>query len=393
MYRKYSQQILKKTLKVINNIEMESHNVIKSEKNNNIRNDPKYKIIIRKIANKLKKRIKFPKCKIFKFYMTYRILILRIANEIKKSKKANFFEKKENNKIGKDINQIKEIDSISPKIKKEEGKQKIIRKIIYFSGRKKNIQINLSLFRKNEKIKKTNLDINNNNNSEINNQILYLKNLNIKSNNITNFINDFSSFLEKNNIQICPESKLPKFRNNNNIYLLNKEEFWIKYIIFISNKYKNNLTINIFTNFIQIFYIWNDTNINDNFNNEIKNQINNLFSKETINNFFLCYNIKNLDELFEKYKFIYGNANMYKEIKIGDNDCNCPICKNKVFIDKIINYKKRYNKLSLFKINSISFTINKTDKKNLNKKINNNNDREIEGFLKYLRKDNKKPND
>lgn len=392
----------KKIINIIpNDKKMVLDEVVKKEENIN-RNDLIYKTVIKRIANKLKKRVKFPRCKIFKFYISYRLLIQRIANRIKiKSKKVNFLEKLGNNNIKQDINQIQEIDTKGIKIISEKGKQKINKKIISFCDKNKNIQINLSLFTKNEKNKKSNLVINNNNKSEINNLITYLKDLNIDENNPSKFIDEFSSFLDKNNIQICPDTKLPLFINNNNKYLLNQEEFWIKYILFISNKYKQNLTINTFIYLIEQFYIWNDKNINDDFINEIKDQINNLFSKEIINNFLILYKIKNLDGLFERYKYIYKNINIYKEIKIGDNECNCPTCKKEGLIKKVINYNNKNNKISLAKNNNLSIITNPKDKNDLNKRNNSVNnkslnsikDYENEQILKYLRKGNKKPKD
>ena len=61
-------------------------------------NDLKYKLLVKRIAMQLRKRVKLPKCKIFKFYQKYRELILRIANGLKKTaKNLIFWEKKENN--------------------------------------------------------------------------------------------------------------------------------------------------------------------------------------------------------------------------------------------------------------------------------------------------------
>ena len=57
-------------MKIINinpNYKKITLNISKKKENN--RNNIKYKMLIKKIANKLKKRIKFPKCKIFKFYL------------------------------------------------------------------------------------------------------------------------------------------------------------------------------------------------------------------------------------------------------------------------------------------------------------------------------------
>lgn len=151
------------------------------------------------------------------------------------------------------------------------------------------------------------------------------------------------------------------------------------------------------------------------FNKEIKKQIEILFNQETINNYLLTYNIKNLDQLFERYYYINTKKNIYKEVKIGNNDCNCPKCKNYGYIDKIINYNKKNNKITLAKDNSISLIanetnkkknkinlakdniitliLNETNKKNLNKNNNSNKNNENGDILKYLRKGNIAPKD
>ena len=49
--------------------------------------EEKYKSLIKKISSQLKKRVKFPKCKIIKIYESYRTLIKRIADALKKSMK------------------------------------------------------------------------------------------------------------------------------------------------------------------------------------------------------------------------------------------------------------------------------------------------------------------
>lgn len=197
---------LTKKKKIINKItnkkEIVLYKLPKKEENNK-RNDRKYKNIIKKIENNLKKRVYFPKCKIFKFYMTYRLLILRIAKGMKKNlNKINFFEKFEIINNEQKIIPKKEINSTSLKIIPEKG-EKIYKKIIFYSEKKKNIKINFPLFKKNEK-----LNLNINNNIEVNNLIMYLKNIKIKDNDSSNFLDEFSSFLEKNNIKICPETKL-----------------------------------------------------------------------------------------------------------------------------------------------------------------------------------------
>ena len=133
-----------------NDKKIELNKVVKEEENdNNYRNNQEYKTAIKRIANTLKKRVKLPKCKLFKFYIAYRLLILKIVKGIKNNtKKLNFLEKLENNKTEQEINQIQKIDSNTFL---EERKKMISKEIISYSDRKKNIKINLTLFTKNKK--------------------------------------------------------------------------------------------------------------------------------------------------------------------------------------------------------------------------------------------------
>lgn len=305
------------------------------------RDNSRYKILIKKIAMRLKKRVKLPKCKIFKFHYPYRKLIFRIANGIKKTaKKLNFWEKWENKNH---TNSLKSMDQ-GRKISKSNI-------VIRLSGMKNkdskdNLKINLSLIKK---------IIENKNQSNNDKSILFLKNLKVSNDNIL-FINQFSDFLENNGVEICPENKLPIFKNNDNKNLICEYEFWIKYINYISMKYKNSLTIYNFVNFIEQFYIWIDKTKNnnfnyDNFNNEIINNINLLFDSNTIANFLLMNKIKNINDLFARYKSIYIQS--YKEIKINE-ECECPTCKN-LYKEKVINYNKKNNRISYAKENNLTY--------------------------------------
>ena len=329
------------------------------------KNNLKYKLLIKKIAKNLCKRKYFPKCKIFKFYLSYRILILRIAKRIKRTaKKLNFWEKWENNITEQEINQIQEIASTACKIIQEKGKKK-------FSSsdrkNKKNMKVGLSLFKKNE-----NTLINNGNDdkSEIQQKINILKNMNTKDN---KFISNFSNFLKSNNVEILSDSKLPNITNKRNIYLLSQKEFWIKYIIFISIKYKKDLTIYNYANIIEQYYIWNINNIYDEFITEIINRIKDTFDRDTINKFLMINKTKELNDLFVRYKNIHINNN-YKFIKINKNDCQCSTCINNGFINKIVNYNKMHNIISYSKDNNLSFIKkNVSNKKKLDKNNNNKN--------------------
>lgn len=315
--------------------------------NHSSNDNSRYKFLVKKIAMRLKKRVKLPKCKIFKFHYPYRKLIFRISNGIKRTaKRLNFWEKWEHKN---------EINTNSTKII-EQGRNSSKRNIqIRLSGIKKkdskdSLKINISLIKK---------SIENKNQSTNEKNILFLKNLNVSNDNNL-FIIQFSEFLENNGIEICSENKLPIFKNTDNKYLMSEYEFWIKYINYICIKCKNSLTIYNLVNFIEQFYIWIDKNKNnninyDNFNNEIINKINLLFDSNTIANFLLMNRLKNINDLFGRYKTIY--IQNYKEIKISE-ECQCPTCKD-LYKEKVINYNKKNNRISYASDNSLTYEIPK----------------------------------
>ena len=373
-------------------------------KKSSISNNQRYKYLVKKIAISLKKRVNLPKCKIFKFHYSYRMLILRIAKGIKKTaKKLNFWKKWEKNKYK--TNKKRNINSTSKKIQGKENdfKSQIT---VNLSGKKSmnnNIKINLPLFKKSKESEELNSLVYNNkmndneeDYSEMNKNLTFLKNLDSSIDN-DSFINIFSDFLHKNNIEIDLDTKLPIFKDNNNKYLLSKIEFWLKYIDFIFINNKNNLTINKFVNFIEQFYIWIDKKNNINFkifNDKIIKQINSLFNPNIINDFLLIYKLNNLEDLFKRYKFVYINQN--KEIKINEM-CECPLCKAH-YKEKVINYNKKNNQISFSKENNLSYNINnKNIEENSQKKFSKNktvlnNDSLIEFSIISNNKKNKNNN-
>ena len=354
--------------------------------------DENYIYLVKKIAKVLKKRIKLPKCKIFKFYNSYRELILKIAKGIKKTAiKLNFWDKWENNITEKEINEIEKIASKSCQIiqqsKNKRSKRGIKNKITNDSKNNKDIKLNLSLFKKNKD--KNELKINIDKYSENTKIINSLKNIDSSIQN-NDFITQFSNFLKNNMIEICEDSKLPLIKNEKNYHLLSNIEFWIKYIIFISRYYKNKLSIYNFVNFIQQFYLQvGNINIeNEVFNKEIINQINYQFDENTISNFLFGNKIKKLEDLFSRYKNI-NNEYKYREIKI-DEDCQCETCKN-LYYEKIINYNKKNNKILYAKDNNLSYIIE--DKNNSKDTAKNYYDKKILDYFsssKSKREENKK---
>ena len=129
-------------------------------------------------------------------------------------------------------------------------------------------------------------------------------------------------------------------------------------------------------NFIEQFYIWIDkskiNNINyDNFNKEIINKINQLFDSNEIANFLQKYKIKNINDLFGKFKLRY-NPN-YKEIKISNEPESLTLIKliNYNIISNDTNNKNHeifQKKLSEPKNNIIGM-----NNENMNMSIMNNN--------------------
>lgn len=257
--------------------------------------NPNYILLIKRIAAQLKKRIKFPSCKIIKIYQPYRTLILRIAKAIKlTAKNMNFWNNSNssNNIIKENINQDREKYGIGLMTKEQ----------------KYNIASN-KLSAEDEENIKILLNIND-------------SNLNV------NFMNEFEDYLGNNNIEILKETKLPTFKIEKNKYLLTNINFWKKYINFICLKFKNDLSFFIILNLIDEFYRWvnnqNDSNI---FIKLIIQKIEFLFEQNQINDFLLTHKLKNLDDLFARYKNIDNKNETQLEIKLSEN-CQCPTCQD-----------------------------------------------------------------
>ena len=262
---------------------------VKNEYNNNINlinnipDNDSYKSLIKKIAIQLKKRVKLPTSKILKVYQPYRTLILKIAHSIKNTaKNLNFWSKYE-------IKSLRDKYDISL-FTKETNK---------VSSKKRKY------------------------NKEMNDNINLLLDIDDSINN-ADFINQFEKFLEKNNIEILMDTKLPSFINEENNYLLSNINFWKKYINYICWKYKTELTLLNFINFIEQFYIWIDDEYDsDIFNQLILEKIELLFDRNKISDFLLIHKLENLEDLFSRYKTM--NTPHVKEFKISEN-CECSTC-------------------------------------------------------------------
>lgn len=336
-------------------------NLAKNNNNLNTLNNS-YKLLIKKIATQLKKRIKLPQCKIFKIHLSYRLLILRIAKRLKSTaKRFNFWEKKENEITLKDVEQYQEIASTAIKIIQNKGKKIQKKKNNDISGRPK---YNLTLMRKSEEEefnkkfkdnKKGNKKVN-----KFQKQINDLKNIEINKINMINFLRKFYSFLIDNNIEISRDNKLPTFKNNEDKELLTLKDFWIKFIKYISDKYKNELNIFNFLNFIEQFYLWcKSSDDTTDFITEIKTQIYKIFSQDKINNFLSMNKLKNLDQIFDRYKSLnkYNKPEeKFLEVKIDIENCTCPTCTQKGFIQKKVSeFNNINNKITFAKKNNLYF--------------------------------------
>ena len=275
-----------------------------------------YKLLIKKIAAQLKKRIKLPTCKIIKIYQPYRELILRISRGIKKTSK------KYNNK---EINTNKE---------------------------RNKYQMTLLLKEENNNSKKTEMLFQPKERQEFEENINYLLSIDDSIQN-NNFINGFEKFLEVNNIEIS-DYKVPSFKNEKNNYLLSNLFFWIKFIKYVCQKYKNNLSFFNFMNFIEVFYSWIDYEKYDCsiFKKLIMEQMELTFDKDKINNFLLMHKLKNIDDIFIRYK----NMNNYYQEAQKQKNCQCPNCQN--IQKKVINYNKKYVYISYSEDNNFDY-INK----------------------------------
>ena len=277
-----------------------SNKKLRMKKNKESKNlNLNYKLLIKRIAAQLKRRIKLPTCKIIKIYQPYRELILRIAKGIKNTSK------KYNNK------------EINPNKDQNKYQMTLLLKEETNNSKKKEI-----LLQPKEK-------------QEYEDNVNYLLSID-DSNQNNNFINEFEKFLDINNIEISVY-KVPSFKNEKNKILLSNLYFWTKFIKYICQKYKNNLSLFNFMNFIEFFYTWIDYEKYDCsiFQKLLIEQMELTFDKEKINNFLLMHKLKNIDDIFIRYK----NMNNYYQEAQKQNNCQCPNCQN--IQQKVINYNKK----------------------------------------------------
>lgn len=323
-------------------------------------NNSNYQLLIKRIAKQLKHRVRLPTNKIIKVYEPYRTLIMRIAHGIKKTaKNLNYW-----NKLGSD------------KFKEDQiNKEKNIFGITLMKKEQKNSK---SLIEDKENIKLL---------SEISDSDLNV-----------DFVNEFEKYLGKNNIEIVKESKLPSFKNEKNEYLLANIQFWKKYINFICLKYREEMTLFNFINLLEQFYLWvKDPDDAIFFNKLILQKIQFIFEQNIINDFLLTHKLKNLDDLFARYKIIDNKKAKFKEMKVEDN-CECPSCQ--VMKEKSINsetikfpesgikYKSKNSKITDYY--GLSIKIKPSQNKTQKKMVKYNDDKKIPDYFSFTKEKQEK---
>ena len=325
--------------------------------------NPNYILLVKRIASQLKKRIKFPSCKIIKIYQPYRTLILRIAQAIKLSaKNLNFWNTCGNNSEIKNENTSKEMAKFERELMKKEQNYNY------------------------EPIKLT---------AEDEENIKLLLKINDSNSNV-NFMNEFEDYLGNNNIEILKGTKLPTFKQDKNKYHLQNINFWKKYINFLCLKYKDDLTFFNFVSLIEEFYHWiNNKDDSQIFKKLIIQKIQFIFEQNKINDFLLTHKLKSLDELFTKYKIINNQNETKLEIKLSDN-CECPTCqdlKEKDYNNESIQFPESKKKSKDSKITDFyTYSIRLRPSKNLTpKKLDViNEDKKIDDYFSFTRVKKKK---
>ena len=163
-----------------------------------------YKLLIKKIAEQLKKRVKLPTCKIIKIYESYRLLIKRIAEALKKTMKSH--------------------ESIPAQIPDINMDANINQQVVEVVNNEKSIDIDTTDYAKNETEKE-------NCNSFINNNVIEEeKNENNKMDIETNDLVENPSLQKdvvvQNEIQ-TEQKKVPTENDDINILTYNPKSDWI----------------------------------------------------------------------------------------------------------------------------------------------------------------------
>ena len=358
--------------------------------------EQQYKILVKKIANQLKKRVKFPTSKILKIYESYIILIKRIALALKlsieKRKNENQIIQEEKPKVDMNVNKIEPIENIeeNKKIMREKSGSKSKKHLNFNIGIMTKEQINeeagMKIFEekkdKNELINNDDaLETNQKNEIDMNEDIdVNLSNFEVNS---VDFINDFKNFLDKVNISIV--NNFPVSLNEKNKKYFNQNSFWfllLNYIFYQSP----NITIYAILSLIEQYFIWCQDITKENFlkiKELIKEYISKNLTNEKLNQILYMNKLKSIDDIFTRYDpyFIENKKNHfnYKEIKIDDLSfinnanakCDCDLCKSdEACLKKVADINKE--KIKIIKGQNLDFIGNKDiNKPEVNMDIDN----------------------
>ena len=328
-----------------------------------IKKNSNYILLIKRIASQLKKRINFPTCKIIKVYQPYRTLIIRIAQAIKLS--------------ATNLNCWRDRVNTNDMAKEKMIQERAEYGIGLMTKEQNDNFIPIKLTLEDEENIKNLLKIND-------------------SNSNVNFMNEFEDFLGNNNIEILKETKLPIFKYTKKKYLLKNINFWKKYINFLCLKYKNDLSFFNILNLIEEFFnLVNNQNDAQIFKELIMQKIKFLFEQNQINDFLLTHKLKNLDDLFTKYKNINNQNDTPVEIKLMEN-CECPTCqdfKEKDYNKESIKFPESKKKSKDSKITDYyTYSIGIRPSKNRTQKKLNviNEDKKIDDFFSFTQVKQKK---
>ena len=171
------------------------------------------------------------------------------------------------------------------------------------------------------------------------------------------FINKFNVLMSSNGIFL--EYNIPMANTEEGRYYLKKNEFWTKFVHYLSTKYlidkKNKISMFSFIYLIEQYFLWceiPDVEVANKFKTLLIETMNKFFNEQEIKQFLSMNKLNNLEELFKKYELFmkYGKRNNYisnKEIEIKiDNgeECNCELCQSeKACVNKISEINKKSN--------------------------------------------------
>ena len=301
----------------------------------------------------------------------------------KVAQKIETIENKSNVQISQNSHNIPILESKNEEIINNVNKiikeGNIVKSIPSSNRNKKNINISLSMFKKegdysgenNLKLseeKKAQLktyqkEVNISN--EINRHDINIDNSNEKDLNVSqdlnaslsdievsksNFIHDFTIFLNKVNIQII--NNFPVSLNEKNKLYFEQSNFWLLVInyLFLQDKVISLYTI---VSLLEQYFLWCKNATPENFSkikDRIKEYINSNYSQNEISQFLFMNQLKSIEEIFQKFEIsIKKNSTNYKEIKINNINlqnkgaviCNCELCtSDNACIKKVIDMNK-----------------------------------------------------